>query len=406
MKLLCPCPACGTQFRVDEKFAGRKTRCPSCAAELVVPQASAADLTAEIVTQPKAPAPAASRAAPAAGRPVAALGRAAPAAGSSAGRPVPVATPAARKVAPKAAAPVEPEEDDLLSFVSGPSAPKASAASAGLTSRKPKKKSALENPVTWIVAGIAAVVVIGGGAYLMLQGPGGGTPVATTQAKVPETSKAPSLEFELTPQEAADIAWVIIDGNRHPAPSDGPIAFANLPAGSHTVEIHRMTGGNFSFNYDPQKDPGRHIVKPDWSGISQGSVATSNGPSGGAGQAATGTGEMAQWQTDLDKAKFQASHDKKDLFVALFTTGTEDHADWCTDMKTKVFAKPEFVDFASKHFVPLLLECPKSPLEGSPMAKFAAQYHVTSFPWCCCSTIREKCSVGTTLSTPAICTAP
>jgi len=385
MKLLCPCPACGTQFRVDEKFAGRKTRCPACDAELVVPQVPAVEM-AEMVDEPKAPVKSAPKAASAtaAGRPAGAPSRAAAGASAAAGRPqpqqkLPVAAPVARKVVAKAAAPAEPAEEDLFSsFVNEPASPRSSAASAGSLSsyRKPKKKSPWENPATLITAGVIVLAVVAVGVYMATRPGDEGTIAAKVQPKV-EAPKPPSLVLDLSPQERSEVVWLVVDGVQKAAPPNetGPIEFANMTPGNHTVTVHRMTGGNWDITYDPQKNPGRYLVKPDWGGSGQGSVVASSAGAGQSGGLATG---MSQWQTDPEKAKFQASHEKKDLFIALFTT--DEHADWCAKMKSDVFSKKEFVDFAAQHFVPLLLECGKTPLEGSAMAKLAAEYHVTSFP--------------------------
>jgi thioredoxin-related protein len=84
------------------------------------------------------------------------------------------------------------------------------------------------------------------------------------------------------------------------------------------------------------------------------------------------------WQTDLDKAIEQAKAEQKSVLIEF--TGS----DWCAPciaMRKNVFSKQEFIEAASKKFVLVELDFPKSDKElakkNQPLAK---KYQIRVFP--------------------------
>lgn len=73
MSIKVKCPSCATVLSVDEKFAGKKGRCPKCKGEMLIqaqPEESAPPAARPAQAKPSAPArPAAPAAAPAAAKP-------------------------------------------------------------------------------------------------------------------------------------------------------------------------------------------------------------------------------------------------------------------------------------------------------------------------------------------------
>lgn len=67
----------------------------------------------------------------------------------------------------------------------------------------------------------------------------------------------------------------------------------------------------------------------------------------------TQTTQTTLWQIDYDAARKQAAAENKYLLVSI--SGL-DWCHWCIQLEEEVFSKPEFVSYARKNLVPVLLD--------------------------------------------------
>ncbi|EEF59455.1 thioredoxin family protein [Pedosphaera parvula] len=91
--------------------------------------------------------------------------------------------------------------------------------------------------------------------------------------------------------------------------------------------------------------------------------------------------EELVWTTDLPKAEAQAKQEHK--LVWLEFSGS----DWCPRcilMEKEVFAKPEFIDYAQKNLVMVLLDFPEKKKLSEDLVKkneaLQEKYKVTEYP--------------------------
>ncbi len=88
-----------------------------------------------------------------------------------------------------------------------------------------------------------------------------------------------------------------------------------------------------------------------------------------------------KWLTDFDKAKEVAK--KKNLPILADFTGS-DWCGWCIKLDKEVFAKKEFLKYAEKNLVLLLVDFPRKKAQAGAVKKrnqeLAEKYNVRGFP--------------------------
>lgn len=89
----------------------------------------------------------------------------------------------------------------------------------------------------------------------------------------------------------------------------------------------------------------------------------------------------SDWMTDFEKAK-KTAKEKKLLILADFSGS--DWCGWCKKLDAEVFSKPEFLTFAKKNFVLLLVDFPnKKQLPANVMKQnleLQQKYGVRGYP--------------------------
>lgn len=87
------------------------------------------------------------------------------------------------------------------------------------------------------------------------------------------------------------------------------------------------------------------------------------------------------WLTDFQQAKKEAK--EKNLPILVDFSGS-DWCGWCIKLDKEVFSQPEFIDYAKKNFVLLLLDFPKENKQDKKTkiqnAELAQKYNVSGFP--------------------------
>ncbi len=235
MRITCRCSSCGGTYQVDGQYAGRKIKCPKCAAAIVV--TAAAEARAPATTPPRVPA-----------------------------GPNPLKV--AEKIESEAPAAVAESEPDEAPEQAGSDAvaipglegvaPKRTALTASKRKHHGKKKAG--NRRLWIALGlgVAALAIAGVfvGFALMPSKPGdddrqhpdhdrghdhrrdAGTAAVAARALVP---LKPSTKFVLNwPESERADAVVQIDGNPMKVPQTGPVEYPlEIRDASHTIHITR-----------------------------------------------------------------------------------------------------------------------------------------------------------------------
>ena len=91
--------------------------------------------------------------------------------------------------------------------------------------------------------------------------------------------------------------------------------------------------------------------------------------------------EDLEWLTDAQAAKEQAKQENK--YVLLDFTGS-DWCGWCMRLKTEVFDKPEFAEFARAKLVLVEVDFPRrkeiANAQKQANAELAQTYHITGYP--------------------------
>ena len=201
--------------------------------------------------------------------------------------------------------------------------------------------------------------------------------------EAPAAPKVTQLVFDW-PDTDRDGAFLEIDGFTYRVPPKGPWS-QPIPPGSHDVVLRRLGFAKIELTVALTKDQERHI-KPDWrpatvadkSDVVSG-VRGMGGPTGGPDRLVAETlPEFKKWFTDLDAAKKEAAHLKKDVLIAFFSA---DRRDWCLALALDFLTTNDFHRFADDKFVLVALEAKgDKPDDGSDMATLAKVYHVTSYP--------------------------
>ena len=91
--------------------------------------------------------------------------------------------------------------------------------------------------------------------------------------------------------------------------------------------------------------------------------------------------EKGKWMTDFEAAKKLAEKNK--LLILADFSGS-DWCGWCIKLDKEVFSKKEFLDFAAKKFVLLMVDFPQNKKIPASLKKqndqLAAKYKVEGFP--------------------------
>ncbi len=87
------------------------------------------------------------------------------------------------------------------------------------------------------------------------------------------------------------------------------------------------------------------------------------------------------WLTDLPKAQAEAKKDNK--MVLIDFTGS-DWCGWCKKLKSEVFDKKEFADYAAKNLVLVEVDFPRAKTQSDALKKankeLASKYEARGFP--------------------------
>lgn len=324
MEVVCRCTSCNTQFKVDEKYAGRKAKCPKCATVVfvpaAVPQATGPEKVEIQVGGPRTPSPAPS---------------------VSEKVEIQVATSA------QAATPTMP----MVSV--GASAPVSAAAAKPTPAAKPasgkgKQKLAI---LPIVVGGVLALFVVGAffGIVKLFKG-----------SKGTLASAKPVLVIELGSAERKT-AMLTIDGKKQKIPPSGDVKF-ELKEGEHELKLQRR--GYESIDETITLKSGRLPYKPKWreltgemaTGIAPGSPSGSSPGSsfGPAGQ--SGVSGYSGWLQNIEVAKRKAGESKKDLLLVFVSS---DSSESCQAILREVFTTQGFRQLADAKFIPVVIDLPQ-----------------------------------------------
>lgn len=93
------------------------------------------------------------------------------------------------------------------------------------------------------------------------------------------------------------------------------------------------------------------------------------------------TTDTFKWETDIEVAKKRAKDENKKI-IADFTGS--DWCGWCIKLKKEVFDKPEFQEYAKKHYVMLELDYPRKKelpaKEKAQNEKLSEEFQIEGFP--------------------------
>ncbi len=93
------------------------------------------------------------------------------------------------------------------------------------------------------------------------------------------------------------------------------------------------------------------------------------------------TSKSLEWLTDAQAAQEKAKQENK--FVLLDFTGS-DWCGWCMKLKSEVFDRPEFAEYADAHLVLVEVDFPHhkvlAPDQKKANSSLAKEYHITGYP--------------------------
>ncbi len=359
MQVEWTCPSCEAQLRADSKLSLRRILCPKCKVETVVPKPDSPPRAAVSASDDDDSSFAPPPDDPLVGGQWRGLPDVAGEAGWSFGETTPAAKP-----------------DPVIKSASAKKSVAPVKAAVIVKPHAPRKQSS--KLWIWIIAGSIAVVALAGvGLYF------GGAFDSIPAPETPSVPKVTQLVFDW-PETDRDGAFLEIDGSTYTVPPKGPLS-ERLAPGNHNVVLRRLGFAKIELTVALAKDQQRQI-KPDWkpasaadkSDVVSGATGT-NGPAGGSDRLVSEVfPEFKKWQTDLDAAKKEAAHLRKDVLIAFFSA---DRRDWCVALAQDFLATKDFHRYADDRFV-LVVEEAKAdkPDDGSDMATLAKVYHVTSYP--------------------------
>lgn len=312
MTILSKCTHCHAKFKADEKFAGRKVRCPQCRETVQLP-----------------------------------------------GPPPPVSTASPRPVTPSASRTRQPEPftspPNHGSPNSGENAPHFPEISTNYVETSPS--TAQRQPARWpwialagVVGCLAASIVAG-----LLVWPTVATPARKTNTgtQKPGThSPAPQsltaiLEFHWPPAER-QAASLRIDGQEQTLQPTGALRFP-LPPGKHQLVIQRPGYDRIESAVDIPAE-GIQSYAPEWTPLSQPSLDT---------PATIGTAPQgfSGWLQDLQMAQNECRQEKKRLLIVF---GCSDASETTQRLARDVFLDPSFRQYAADKFKLVVIDFPKT----------------------------------------------
>lgn len=341
MAIDCRCPSCGANFRVAEKHAGHRIKCPNCAGAIVVPDAEASKKLpmAKAIAPPRLRPPVAAAGTPPADTPeVIAEGDQAGADASGGGFPNIV-------VDPEAGSPTTRRS----SRRTGEKAAKKSQPRAG-------------KPVWLWASGVSAAVLAVVVVAVFIHRLGGGWLASADQPR-----SVLVLDWPVSQRSGAA---VFIDGREQNLPRSGRVEFALTP-GPHRIEMLRR-------GYEPVetrmslKADQRHRYRPRWKEFEVAFAGPEQVPKPG-----------GDWLQDMEVAKRRAAGQDKDILIAFEGSDWNDKS---KRMREKIFSQREFREQVDWRFVLVSIDFPrkaeaKQRVEDSQRNQgLAESYHVSKYP--------------------------
>ncbi len=351
MSIPCSCRSCDSTVAVPEKYAGRRVKCPNCAAAIAVPAIPRAaerealseddvveEAALEAAPEPEAPEP----------------GKAA------------ASSPPPRRVPPKREASQESGQPEPGAFpVIDVGAPRTQVAvSPSAVPTDPEALAARKKKQTMMLAigggSAAAALLLIAVAAVALSMRGGKQPEkATAEARAQAV-----LVFDWPEAERAQ-SRVYIGKQAKEVPASGAVRYEIEP-GRHRVVIKRV-------GYEPWEIPSlaaeagnTYHYTPEFEESLESAMASTSFPEPGSGLPKTDTPPAPvpagpapgfdDWLQDFEAAKAQAARQDKDILVAF------DGSDWCgwsIRMAREVFLKREFRDYVDSGYVLVLVDFPR-----------------------------------------------
>lgn len=367
MPIRCRCPACETQFRIDDKYAGKRARCPKCSQIVSVPQAR----------KPEDDVPAFPSTGKAAGQEVATFPTVnSPKPAPDSPKPAPPRKPPVRAASDPSTGDTAKETVDLpagfpMIDTSSDSSPRNPAAPSPVTSStdtpaKSYQRKKRKSPLPIILGGSGAgLVVLIAVIFAIVSLSGGGGKSKQNAADGNSKSDLAVLVFDW-PAGKRSHGSLTIDGQKKQLPAAGQIKF-ELKPGRHSLLIQRR-------GYEPIKETvvlkagGELRRSPNWvanpNGIVLGGTQSNPGPS--AKPAVSLPGYEGWWQ-DLDKAKEIAGKEKKDILIAFVGS------DWNREsqiLRQEVFASLQFQSIAER-YVRVVIDTPRTETGFNQIADLA-----------------------------------
>ncbi len=363
MSILCRCSSCDAKFKVDEKYAGRKAKCPRCATVTEIPSVPSGGNTPLGLAGNVAPHESAT-----------------PPTGATRVPPVSVKPPVA---APPPAAPVTPvfpvsDSASATGPVLPPVAPNANplaslTAASGerrSTSRRSKKSKASTASGVWLLVGgvaVVALLAIGGGVFgvmWLLQG-GGDSPLSAGESRL-------VLDW---PADERGAALVQIDGKKRNLPGSGEVAYTLSP-GDHRVVLQRRGFEPVELAVSLQAGEVARRT-PEWKKATFAATV---------GRGATTTNEPTPvgfegWTQRYDAALGRAAQEKKDVLMALVGS---DWNDPTQHLAEQVFPDAQFHEYVDESLILVVIDLPQSQrayeqiLDSAQNAMLREEYSVTA----------------------------
>jgi S1-C subfamily serine protease len=369
MSIVCVCSSCEAKFKVDDKHAGKKARCPKCAEVNVVPAAEpAGDDSAQSIELVSADKP---------------TSRVPTKSGAVAKPPAPKAAPPKKStaVASSGGAPKIDIGDAAASSSGGFAGISNDEQSQSKTSRsRPTRKKKSVSPVVLIGGGIGAVLLL-----------------IVLVVAVVILNREPSPAKLVVQWDEADRndAKLMINNERKELPDSGPLEF-ELVAGTYKVLIQRRGFEPSEAEYE--LEAGEEVkFAPTWKQLAggltppAGGVATDGGnipggsfrPGSGfkpGGSFASTDGRLGPiatplpgfngWYQDFDRATKDAKLERKD--VLLVFTSIDSKNQKTDSMINDIYASNVFKTQVLADFVPVVLDFPTTEAGLSKLLDSAA----------------------------------
>lgn len=400
------CGACQARFRVDEKFAGKRAKCPKCQAIAEVPALAAGDAAAPLAAAPTA---AVAPAAPSStGLPAFSVSKPAapapfvPAAPASA---LKTAAPlaAAETVADAVVTPEAPVSDFGFQLKNTPSsAPVARGGGQAPASTHAPSLAKKQGPPIALIAGggvLLGLLALGGG-FVLLGGLGGGGGKGNT-ASVNKPKKSAAAEIVLDwPASERKQAELLVNDKKEALLPAGEVKISLKP-GKHTLTIKRRGYAPIDAEFD--LSPGEvKNYKPDWKpadSIAQATPAASASGAGSASKSPPATGGSSfplgtavpdeeapdgfdGFRQNMTAAQRDALAQRRNLVVVFGSSDSDEE----TQQLAESFAKEPVKSRLSTEFIAVVLDFPRTGegqsklFDSAQNIALAQEYRVTHIP--------------------------